>query len=143
MAENEIEIAASPEAVWAVLSDPHAYSVWVVGTKRIRGADEGFPQNGTRLYHTIGIGPVTLSDSTRVLESTAPRFLALEARIGPFGAARVELELREHRGGTLVHMSEHGVRGPSRLLAPAGALLLRGRNEWSLERLKELVESRA
>lgn len=143
MAENEIEVAAPPETVWAVLSDPFAYAGWVVGAKRIRGADDGFPAAGTRLYHTVGIGPVTLSDSTRVLQSVAPRFLALEARAGPFGSARVELELRERPGGTIVHMTEEGARGPGRLLAPAADLLLRGRNEWSLERLKEIVESRA
>jgi uncharacterized protein YndB with AHSA1/START domain len=143
MATNEIEIAAHPEAVWSVLSDSHAYRAWVTGTKRIRGADEGFPAAGTRLYHTVGIGPLTLSDSTLVLESDEPRLLRLEARLGPVGTALVELCLEELPSGSRVRMHETAAKGPSRILQPVGDLLLRGRNAWSLERLKELVERRA
>jgi uncharacterized protein YndB with AHSA1/START domain len=143
MAENEVDVKAAPEAVWAVLSDPYAYEAWVVGAKDIRGADEGFPAEGTRLYHRVGVGPLTLSDSTLVVRAEAPRLLALEARLGPFGSARVELQLQEHGTGTRIHMHESGSRGPSRILQPAGDLLLRGRNLWSLERLKELAERRA
>lgn len=142
MASNEIEVAAPPEAVWAVLADPYAYRAWVGGAKRIRGADDGFPAEGTRLYHTIGLGPLRLSDSTRVLEADEPRLLRLEARMGPLGTALVELRLERHAEGTLVRMYETAGRGVNRILQPAGDLLLRGRNAWSLEQLKELVEQR-
>lgn len=143
MAVNEIEVAAPPDAVWAVLADPGAYRAWVTGAKRIRGADDGFPDEGTRLYHTVGLGPLTLSDSTRVLRSKPPRLLLLEARLGSLGTALVELTLEPAGDGTLVRMREEGGRGPNRVLQPVGDLLLRGRNAWSLERLKELVEARA
>ena len=143
MAVNEIEVAAPPETVWGVLADPDAYAYWVVGTKDIRGADEGFPAEGTRLYHRVGVGPLTLSDSSKVLRSDPPRLLVLEAHLGPFGSARVEIELRANGPGTHVHFEETGSRGPNRLLQPAGDLLLRGRNKWSLDRLKELAERRA
>lgn len=140
---NEMEVAASPETVWGVLADPDAYAYWVVGTKAIRGADEGFPAEGTRLYHRVGVGPLTLSDSSKVLRSDPPRVLILEARLGPLGSARVEIELRAKGAGTHVVFKETGMRGPNRLLQPAGDLLLRGRNKWSLDRLKELAEQRA
>ncbi len=143
MAVNEIEVAVVPQAVWDVLSDPRAYAEWVVGTKRIRGADDGFPAAGTRLHHTVGAGPLSLADSTRVVVSEPPRRLVLDARLGPLGTARVTIELREHGGGTIVVLTEQGTRGPTRLLAPAGDLVLRGRNRWSLDRLKEIVERRA
>ena len=143
MAVNEIRVSATAEAVWEVLSDPQAYASWVAGTKSIRGADDGFPEPGTRLYHTVGAGPLSLSDSTRVVESEPPTRLVLDARLGPLGAARVVIDLREHGGGTIVALAEEGSRGPNRLLAPAGDLFLRGRNRWSLDRLKELVESHA
>ena len=143
MALNEIEVAAPAEAVWDVLSDPRAYAEWVVGTKRVRGADDGFPAEGTRLYHTVGAGPLSLSDSTRVLASEPQRRLVLDARLGPLGAARVTVELVEHDGGTTVVLTEEGTRGPNRVLASVGDLALRGRNLWSLERLKELAERRA
>jgi uncharacterized protein YndB with AHSA1/START domain len=143
MAVNEIEVAASPEAVWDVLADPNAYGEWVLGTQRIRGADEGFPEPGTRLYHTVGAGPLTLSDTTSVVESEPARRLVLDARMGPLGTARVVIELHERAGGTVVELAERGAKGTSRLLYPAGDIVLRGRNRWSLDRLKTLVESRA
>ncbi|HEY7795497.1 MAG TPA: SRPBCC domain-containing protein [Gaiellaceae bacterium] len=143
MAVNEIEVAAPPETVWDVLSDPLAYAEWVQGTKRVRGADEGFPAPGTRLYHTVGAGPLTLSDSTIVVRSEPPRRLVLDARLGPLGSARVDITLHGRDGVTTVVLGERGNRGPGRLLWPAGDVVLRGRNRWSLERLKALVERRA
>lgn len=143
MAVNQIDVAASPEAVRDVLADPRAYAQWVLGTQRIRGADDRFPEEGTRLYHTIGAGPVTLSDTTSVVAAEPVRRLVLDARLGPLGTARVVIELREHERGTAVELAERGTKGTSRLLYPAGELVLRGRNRWSLDRLKALVESRA
>lgn len=143
MAVNEIDVAAPPRAVWEVLADPEAYGEWVVGTRRIRGADDGFPAPGTRLYHTVGAGPLTLSDSTAVVESEPSKRLVLDARLGPLGAARIVIQLREQDGGTRIVLTERGIRGANRVLAPAGDLLVRGRNRWSLEKLRSLVESRA
>jgi uncharacterized protein YndB with AHSA1/START domain len=143
MAVNEIEVAAPAEAVWEVLADPQAYAGWVLGTKRVRGADDGFPAEGTRLYHTVGAGPLTLSDWTAVLESKPRERLVLETRLGPLGSARVVLQLRERDGRTTVVFTERARRGPSRVLWPAGELVLRGRNRWSLDRLKQIVELRA
>jgi uncharacterized protein YndB with AHSA1/START domain len=142
MAVNEIEVAAPPETVWDVLADPQAYAEWVLGTKRIRGADDGFPAEGTRLYHTIGAGPLSLSDWTRVVESEPPRRLVLDARLGPLGAARVVIELYERDGGTRVVVAEQGTRGPNVVLSRAGDVALRGRNRWSLDRLRDLAERR-
>jgi uncharacterized protein YndB with AHSA1/START domain len=142
MAVNEIEIAATPDEVWGVLAEPQAYAEWVVGTKRIRGADEGFPATGTRLHHTVGVGPVAVDDSSLVLRSERPSVLELEARLGPLGSAHVTLRLEERGAGTRVVMHEHGLRGATRLLQPAGDLVVRGRNLLSLERLKDIVEQR-
>ena len=143
MAVNEIEVAAPAQAVWDVLADPQAYAEWVVGTKEIRDSDEGFPAAGTRFYHTVGAGPLSLSDSTQVAESEPPRRLVLDARLGPLGAARVVIELHEHEAGTTVALAEEGTRGPNRVLATAGDVILGARNAWSLEKLKDHVERRA
>ena len=35
MAENEIEIEAPPERVWAVLADPQCFDDWVVGAQNV------------------------------------------------------------------------------------------------------------
>jgi uncharacterized protein YndB with AHSA1/START domain len=143
MSVTEIEVAAPPAVVWDVLADSQAYREWVVGTRRIRGADDAFPAPGTKLYHTVGVGPLALSDSTRVLESEPPRRLVLDARLGPLGSARVAITLRESAGGTTVQLGEWGSRGPGKLLRPVGTAVLGGRNRWSLRRLKELAERRA
>ena len=69
MAVEQIEVEATPAEVWGVLSDPQAYGEWVVGTQRIRGADDGFPDPGARLYHSVGAGRLSLSDTTSVVEA--------------------------------------------------------------------------
>ena len=144
MAVNEIEIAATPEAVFDVLSDPAAYAHWVVGAKEIRGADPGFPKAGTRFHHTVGVGPLTLKDHSTVIELEHSRRLVLEANLKALGSALVTLTLHPERAGTRVVMTERPSRGsPLRLGHKLGNVLLRGRNFLSLERLKELVEHRA
>ncbi|MBA3347515.1 MAG: SRPBCC family protein [Actinobacteria bacterium] len=144
VAVNEIEIAASPIAVFGVLSDASAYAHWVVGAKEIRGAHPGFPKPGTRFFHTVGVGPLRLKDHTTVIELEHPRRLGLEANLKGLGSALVTLTLHAEGAGSRVVMTERPSRGlPLRLGHKLGNVLLRGRNFLSLERLKELVESRA
>ncbi len=140
---NEIEIAASPEMVFAVLADAQSYADWVVGAKEIRGADQHFPEPGSRFHHSIGLGPLTIKDSTTVVELERPSRLVLEARLGALGRMLITLHLREQGAGTNVLMTEAATqRIPARLLHRLGDIGLRGRNFLSLERLQELVESR-
>jgi uncharacterized protein YndB with AHSA1/START domain len=143
VAVNEIAIDASPETVFDVLANPSSYAYWVVGAKKIRGADEGFPKAGTRLHHTVGVGPLTLRDHTTVIEEQRPRRLVLEANLKSLGSALITLDLSPDGGGTRVVMTERPSRGlPARLGMRVGNVVLRGRNFLSLERLKELAESR-
>jgi uncharacterized protein YndB with AHSA1/START domain len=143
VAVNEIEIAASPETVFDLLADGHSYAEWVVGAKEIRAADPGFPEPGTRFHHSIGVGPLTIKDSTRVVELERPSRLVLEAHLGLLGGMLITLDLRERGGGTHVLMTESASAGiPARLLHRLGDVVLRGRNFLSLERLQELVENR-
>jgi hypothetical protein len=91
----------------------------------------------------VGVGPLTLSDHSTVVESERPRRLVLDAHLGPIGSAVVTLELEERDGRTRVVMTERASQGiPARVGHKAGNLLLRGRNALSLERLKELAEGR-
>ncbi len=48
MAKVSCVIAASPAAVFAVLSEGWYYSDWVVGTSHVRAVDQGWPQQGSR-----------------------------------------------------------------------------------------------
>jgi uncharacterized protein YndB with AHSA1/START domain len=143
VAVNEIHIDTSPERVFAVLADWRSYGDWVVGSRLMRGADPGFPAAGTRLHHQVGVGPLHLNDHTTVLEVDQPRKLLLKAKARPLGTAIVDLTLERNGSGTRVVMREDpGDPLTAFVFNPLTHLLVRGRNEEGLRRLKELAEQR-
>ena len=79
-AENQIEIAAPPERVWAVLADPQCFDDWVVGAQDVRDADASWPAVGSKLHHSTGVGPLTVDDETAVEVAEPPTRLVLLAR---------------------------------------------------------------
>lgn len=139
MAVNRIRIDATPAQTFDVLADAGTYADWVVGTKRVRGVDDGWPAAGTCLHHTVGIGPITLDDSTEVLEVARPARLVLEARGRPLGAARVELHLEADGDGTKVTMVEE-LMSSSRAARRLADGLVWLRNCESLRRLRRLAQ---
>lgn len=142
MALNECFINASPASVFAVLADPHSYQRWVVGAKEVREADEEWPEPGSELHHSIGFGPFTLKDNTKVVSADLPRQLVLCARGRPLGAAIVEFTLIPEGGGTRIQLREWIVR--PRLLAilnPLVAPVVRIRNTETLHRLSDVVRA--
>lgn len=143
MAVNEIEVAAPPEAVFAVLGDPEQYVDWVVGTTDTGELDAAWPEEGATLRYEAGAGPLTVAGVTEVVESEPPRRLVLRAVVPSLGEVVIELELEPSGGGTRVVMREEPVEGVleathTRL---SDAALAR-RNEVALDRLRRLVESR-
>lgn len=139
-------IDAPPSKVFDVLSDPDSYGEWVVGSKKIRDADPDFPAPGSRFHHTVGFGPITVSDHTVVEEVKRPQRLKLRARARPLGTAHVTLELkRKGRGKTEVTMIEDPADPLSALVFfhPLTHLLVRGRNDESLRRLGALAARRS
>jgi uncharacterized protein YndB with AHSA1/START domain len=129
-----------PEAVWDALADPGGYGYWVVGSKVIRDADPDWPAPGSRFHHTIGVGPIKVSDHTEALEARRPELLRLRAKGRPLGTATVTLELVPRGAGTLVRISEHSDGVYALLdLHPLFHLLTKGRNAESLMRLEELA----
>jgi uncharacterized protein YndB with AHSA1/START domain len=144
MATNERFMPVPPEAVWDVLADPASYGYWVVGSKVIRDAEPDWPAPGSKFHHTIGVGPLKLSDHTVVLETERPHRFVLRAKGRPVGTATVALEMTPKDGGTLVTITEHpdGVYSPLAVLPPL-QLFTKGRNAESLMRLEELALRRA
>jgi hypothetical protein len=141
MAHNEIRVNATPEAVFDVLSDPRSFARWVVGSRKIRGADPEWPAEGTSFDHSVGLGPFTLADCTSVKRSERPRLLTLLVRARPLTQAVVTLQMRRAAAGTLVEMDEHPADRRSRIFFNAFTQpLIRLRNAESLRRLKALAE---
>ncbi|MBE2314530.1 SRPBCC family protein [Solirubrobacter sp. CPCC 204708] len=140
MAKNERFMPVPPAAVWAVLARAGSYGYWVVGSKYIRDADADFPAVGTKLHHTIGFGPLTLSDHTEVLEAEPGRRLKLRAKGRPLGTASIELELEPVDGGTRVRIIEDPdqIYTPLKYI-PLVQLATRVRNAETLMRLEDLA----
>lgn len=142
MARNRVHIRASPEEVFAVLADPEHYPRWVVGADTVRDSDGKFPEVGSRFYHKVGPGPISIRDHTEVIEIDEPRRLVLKAKARPLGTATIALDLEESESGTEVRMEEvPGDRLTSLVVSnPIADAALRLRNAEALTRLKRLVE---
>jgi len=144
VAENEIHVAAAPDAVWSVLAEPGLYADWVIGTKAVPRGDDSWPQVGSRLEYEIGAGPIGVGDRTIVLESEPPRLLVLRAEMKRLGAATIRIELTPAGHGTKIVMTEEPVEGALDLLHnPITDALLGRRNDIGLDRLRRLAEARA
>ena len=142
MAVNEIEIAAPPEDVFAVLADPARYADWVVGTSETQAVDEEWPEDGAKLRYEAGIGPLAIGDVTEVIESDPPRRLLLNARVRPLGDIAIELLLEPREGGTRVKMTEEPVGGLLEAVhTRVNDAVVSQRNDVALRRLRDLVES--
>jgi uncharacterized protein YndB with AHSA1/START domain len=138
------EIDASPDDVWAVLSDGWLYPSWVVGASRMRMVDPAWPAVGAELHHSVGVWPALIDDTTTVRASVPKRELVLQARGWPAGEATVRLTLEECAGGCTVAVAEEVSRGPGRLLpGPARTVLIAPRNTETLRRLAYLAEHRS
>ena len=142
--ERAIHAGAAARRSGTSWPTPSSYGYWVVGSKAIRDAEPEWPAPGSKFHHTIGFGPLKLSDHTVALETEPPHRFRLRAKGRPAGTATVTLELEPKDGGTLVTMTENpdGVFAPLALLPPLH-LVTKGRNAESLMRLEELALRRA
>jgi uncharacterized protein YndB with AHSA1/START domain len=143
MAVVNVLIRRPPAQVWDVLADGYAYAEWVVGTREIRAVDDGWPEVGTAIHYTVGLGPLGFRGKTIVRRIEPGRQLGLEADGGPLGTARIVIELLEWGDDTVVILDEHPLRGTAYRLHNAmsdAVLLLRGRP--MVQNLARLVEKR-
>src|ERR1700760_4839476 len=112
MSRNQINVSASPEAVFEVLDDAEAYPDWVVGARRLRRVDADWPNEGSEFHHAVGVAGAELHDSTEVLEHVPLHRIVLEVRFRPTGTARVEVTVERTDDGSVVIMEEHPDSGP-------------------------------
>jgi uncharacterized protein YndB with AHSA1/START domain len=142
MATTERLIDAPPKDVFTVLSDPESYAHWVVGANEIRRYDDDWPRQGTTFHHTQGKWPLTVKDTSSVLDVEPDRRLVLEVRTRPFVIAKVELDLTPESGKTRVRMVESPTGGLIKPINnPVLELLTHLRNKRGLDRLARLAEA--
>ncbi|AMM21358.1 polyketide cyclase [Frondihabitans sp. PAMC 28766] len=137
-------IAASPEAVFAVLADGWLFPSWVVGASRIRAVDDVWPAVGSKIHHSFGVWPVVVNDTTSVIAWSAPLHAEFEPRGWPLGEARVTIDVKPRGAGCVVRMEEHATSGPGVLVPePLMAAAIKLRNREALQRLAWLAEGGA
>ena len=141
-ARSTLPFRSSPEDVFAVLADGHRYADWVVGAKRVRAVDDTWPEPGSRFHHEVGVGPLTLKDSSELLSMDPPRQVVLEVRAWPAGKARVTITVSPGQGGgSEVLMEEVRTDGPAKALDswPLRRVTML-RNVESLKRLRRVAD---
>ena len=144
MAINRRVIDASKDEVWSVLADGWLYPLWVVGAARMRDVDESWPEQGSRLHHSVGLWPLLINDYTEVLDVVPGESISLRARAWPLGEAQVDMRLKAVGEKTEVEMEEFPTAGPGRLVPPpAQGVSLKLRNHEALRRFAFIVEERA
>lgn len=137
-------VDAPTDVVWSVLEDGWSYCHWVVGTSTVRGVDDGWPAVGSRIHHSVGGWPLTLEDSTVVLEQEPGARLVMEARGWPMGKAKVTVEIEDDTDEScVVTILEDAVAGPgSAIPRPMRQAVIVPRNREALRRLARLAEGR-
>jgi uncharacterized protein YndB with AHSA1/START domain len=136
MARNRITIAATPSEVFETLSDPFAYSDWVVGTAEVVDSDNSWPDPHSRFSYRAGPFPFRWNGTTSVVLSEPDRRLVLRTVL-PFGSVEIDIEMHPVDGGTDVSLTEVATDSPARL---AFDVAFHFRNAETLARLKSLVE---
>jgi len=142
---RDIEIHASPEAVWDVLMDPDHLGDWVTIQEDLEEAPNGDLVNGSKLVQRCRVAGQRFTLSWKVVEADKPKRAVWEGE-GPMGSkATVEYDLSQNGGGTHFHYTNQyrlpgGVFGKIAGAAVVGASGHEANR--TLKRLKRLVESK-
>ncbi len=135
------EIQGSTHEVFGALIDPRTYPRWLAGAADIRGVDDDWPEPGSRFHHRVGVGWLTIPDSTELLEAQPDRLLRLAVRARPLISAIVTFTLVGDQDRCMVAFQEepaHPVIG--NLVRPVLDPATHVRNHRSLRRLARLIE---
>jgi uncharacterized protein YndB with AHSA1/START domain len=146
--EREIEIAAPRERVYEVLTDPRCLGEWVTIQEELEEAPEGRDlREGDTLRQRMKVAGQRFRLSWTVVEADRPSRVVWEGH-GPLGSeAKAIYELGDNGdGGThFSYLNEYALPGGfAGKIAGRAIVKASGREaDRTLERLKELVESKA
>lgn len=142
MAMASIAIDASASAVYAVLIDPETYPHWLVGAARIRDVDDDWPAVGSKFHHRVGLGWLSIADSTKVIATEPDRRLVLAVRARPLISAVATFSLVSDGAVCVVSFEEEpSVRLIGNIVRPVLDPITHVRNHQSLKRLADFVHA--
>jgi uncharacterized protein YndB with AHSA1/START domain len=142
---RDIEIHASPDAVWDVLMDPDHLGDWVTIQEELEEAPKGDLVNGSKLVQRCRVAGQRFHLSWTVVQADKPKRAVWEGE-GPLGStATVVYELSQNGGGTHFHYTNN-YRLPGGIVGKIGGAAVLGASgheaNKTLKRLKRLVESK-
>jgi carbon monoxide dehydrogenase subunit G len=142
---RDIEIHASPDAVWDVLMDPDHLGDWVTIQEYLEDAPKGDLVNGSTLVQHCRVAGQRFELHWKVVEADKPHRAVWEGE-GPLGSrATVVYELHQNGGGTQFHYTNE-YKLPGGIIGKVGGAAVVGASgheaNKTLKRLKRLVESK-
>jgi uncharacterized protein YndB with AHSA1/START domain len=145
--EREIEIDAPPEAVYAVLTDPRCLGEWVTIQEELEEAPRGDLKEGDTLRQRMKVAGQRFRLHWKVIEADRPSRVVWEGK-GPLGSkAKAVYELNGNGEGRtrFSYMNQYKLPGgiAGRIAGRAIVKASGQEADRTLERLKQLVESRA
>jgi len=140
--ERSIDIAASPEAVYEVVMDPHRLEDWVTVHAGLHDPPDQLSE-GSELDQSIKVAGQKFKVEWHVVKADRPRSVQWDGR-GPMGTkARVAYELDQRGDGTCFHYTnEYDFPGGplGKLGAKAFERTAGKEADKTLEKLKGLLE---
>jgi uncharacterized protein YndB with AHSA1/START domain len=145
--EREIEIDASRERVYEVLTDPRCLGEWVTIQDELEEAPDGDLTEGDTLRQRMKVAGQRFRLSWTVVEADRPSRVVWEGKGPMHSKAKAVYELDENGNGgtTFSYMNQYDLPGgPAGKLAGAAIKKASSREaDRTLQRLKALVEGRA
>jgi carbon monoxide dehydrogenase subunit G len=140
-AELTIQVARTPEDVFAYLTDVSNLPAWQSGVHTAQIEDAGAPRVGARVRESRHMLGHELNTTLEITEYDAPRVFSLRALDSPVPFI-IRHELESHDGGTLLTVTGVGDAG----LLPgfaSGIMARRAEKQFrkDFERLKRLLEA--
>lgn len=139
---TSVEIARSPEDVFAYISDVPRHPEWQEGLVSVSVEPEGPIRAGSRLVHRRKIGLGTVATTSEITAFEPPRLLSFRGLDGPIrakGTQRVE-PAGEHRSLVLFEMEMQG-HGLGVLMLPVARRQASRQVAESHENLKRILEA--
>lgn len=141
--EGQIDIAAPPEDVYAILMDPERLEDWVTIHDALLDAPDGPLEKGSKLTQRLKIAGKCFTVRWTVVENERARRVVWEGR-GPMRSkASAIYQLAPDGDGThFSYLNEYELPGGplGRLAGPVVGRLTGGELERSLKRLRGLAE---